>query len=531
MTENSCPTPFPRSYWVIPDILLAGEFPGAKNQVEARDKLGRLIDCGIRQIINLMETDETDHSGYLFHKYERIISEVAEKKKVSVDCLRFPIADLNVPTVSQMEAILDTIAAGIESRNPVYIHCWGGIGRTGTVVGCFLLQNGMAHPGNVLDVIDALRKDDPMHHCRSPETDTQRQFVTNWLNQTKKPPTRLSRTIGCVLGGAVGDAFGAPVEFLSLHDIKRRFGKIGITEYAEAYGRKGAITDDTQMLLFTAEGLILSKIRQEYTSGGLVIPAIYHAYLRWLYTQDTHRQGQLVKNHGTCAVIDGILTGHKEFFSQRAPGNSCLSSLRSGKMGTMDHPINDSKGCGGVMRVAPIGLAYPDAQEAFLLGCKSAAITHGHPTGYLSAGFLASLISRIASGKPLIEAISDSCRILRKYKDHHECLKAVEAAADLAHQQNPSPEDIETLGAGWVAEEALAIGLCCTLVAGDNFRQGVLLAVNHSGDSDSTGSIAGNIIGAQYGTDVIPNEWLSNLELKDIINEVAADLFDQFHQV
>lgn len=338
---------------------------------------------------------------------------------------------------------------------------------------------------------------------------------------------RLSRTIGCMLGGAVGDALGAPVEFMGLDEICERHGGPGITRFEMAYGRKGAITDDTQMTLFTAEGLVLSKVRKEYAGEeGSAIAAIYHAYLRWLYTQDTHRQAQLINVYGTCAVIDGILTGHNDLFSRRAPGNSCLAALGSGRMGTMDRPINDSKGCGGLMRVAPIGLAYADAQEAFLLGCQSAAITHGHPTGYLSAGFLAALVSRLVSGEPLMGAIADATRILMTHKGHDDCLKAVEGAAGL-FRRKPSPEVVDSLGGGWVAEEALAIGLYCALAAGDDFRQGVLLAVNHSGDSDSTGSVTGNIIGAHYGTDVIPDEWVDALEMKELVQEIATDLFDQ----
>lgn len=330
-----------------------------------------------------------------------------------------------------------------------------------------------------------------------------------------------------MLGGAVGDALGAPVEFLGIDEIRRLYGETGITRYEEVYGRKGAITDDTQMTLFTAEGLILSKARREYLEQELTIPAIYHAYLRWLYTQDTDRQEQLINNHGTCAVIDGILTGHKDLFSQRAPGNSCLSSLRSGRMGTMENPINGSKGCGGVMRVAPIGLAYSDSEKAFLLGCESAAITHGHPTGYLSSGFMASLISRIVSGESLMTATLDTIKILRQYSNHEESLAAVEDAVDHPNRLKPSPEVIETLGAGWAAEEALSIGLYCAMASDGDFRTGVLLAVNHSGASDSTGSITGNILGAQYAADVIPNQWLSDLELKDVIEEIATDLIDQ----
>ncbi len=135
MRKDICTAPFPRSYWVVPGLLLAGEFPGAKSQVEAQEKLGRLVDSEIQQIINLMQPNETDHFGNPFNEYEQNVLRITEEKKVSVSCLRFPIADLNVPRMTEMKEILDTIMAGIESRKPVYVHCWGGIGRTGTVMG------------------------------------------------------------------------------------------------------------------------------------------------------------------------------------------------------------------------------------------------------------------------------------------------------------------------------------------------------------------------------------------------------------
>lgn len=333
---------------------------------------------------------------------------------------------------------------------------------------------------------------------------------------------------GCLIGGAVGDALGAPIEFINIDRIRSNFGERGLTDYSEAYGRLGAITDDTQMTLFTAEGLILSKVRQEYQGDQGVISAGHHALLRWLYTQEIKYQGNLVQKHGTCSIIDGVLTGHKDLFSLRAPGNSCLSSLRSGKMGTMGNPVNDSKGCGGVMRMAPVGLAYDDAEKAFYFGCKLAAITHGHPAGYLAAGTFASLISLIISGTHLTEAIENSTLLLKADKNHEETLRAIGNALDKVGAKTPEPEVVETIGAGWIAEEALAIGLYCSLVAGDDFRKGVLLSVNHSGDSDSTGSIAGNILGALFGIDIIPEKWLAELELKEVIQEIAVDLFDQF---
>jgi ADP-ribosylglycohydrolase len=340
------------------------------------------------------------------------------------------------------------------------------------------------------------------------------------------PLTRNKNLPGCLLGGAVGDALGAPVEFMGLDEIRRRYGHAGVTRFETAYGRIGAITDDTQMTLFTAEGLILSTVRPEYQMAP--ISAIYHAYLRWLYTQDVQHQNRLINAHGTCAVIDGILTGQPALFSRRAPGRSCLDALRSGQMGTVEQPVNHSKGCGGVMRVAPIGLAYADVEKAFRLGCEAAAVTHGHPTGFLAAGYLAALVSGLLSGNQAEAALDDASRILAEQAAPHECMGAVERAVELVQRHDPSPEIIETLGAGWVAEEALAIGLYCALVAGDDFSKGVRLAVNHSGDSDSTGSIAGTIIGARYGARVIPTPWLAELEMKDLIEEVARDLTDRF---
>ncbi|MBC2703524.1 ADP-ribosylglycohydrolase family protein [Desulfobacula sp.] len=333
---------------------------------------------------------------------------------------------------------------------------------------------------------------------------------------------------GCILGGAIGDALGAPIEFMSIDQIRSEFGEMGLTDYSEAYGRNGAITDDTQMTLFTAEGLILSKVRQEYERDKGVISAGYHALLRWLYTQEINLQDNLIRNHGTCSIVDGVLTGHKELFSSRAPGNSCLSPLKSGKISTIGDPINNSKGCGGVMRMAPVGLAYDDPDKAFHFGCKLAALTHGHPTGYLAAGTFAALTSLIISGNSLTEAIEGSTLILKADKNHEETLRAIGDAVDIVGKEIPEPEVIEKIGAGWIAEEALAISFYCSLVADDDFKKGVLLSVNHSGDSDSTGSITGNILGALYGIDIFPENWLSELELKELIEEVADDLYDQF---
>lgn len=343
----------------------------------------------------------------------------------------------------------------------------------------------------------------------------------------RKPSAHIA---GCLLGGAVGDALGAAVEFDTIHVIRHKYGSEGIRDYDTAYGRRGAITDDTQMTLFTAEGLLRAITRQR--NKGICHPAsvIYHAYIRWLHTQGDRSRSRVAQDKPE--GMDDWLIGVKGLHSRRAPGNTCLSALRGEEMGGMQRPLNNSKGCGGVMRVAPIGLVAEDEGHAYSLGCEAAAITHGHPSGYNSAGCFAAIIWLLAEGQSLSEAIELTLRQLEKAEneDHEECAAAIRQAVALWRNLDlaPSPEAIERMGGGWVGEEALAISLYCALVAQDDFARGVLLSVNHSGDSDSTGAITGNILGLMLGVEAIPEKWLAELELRAEIAAVADDLFRQF---
>ena len=321
-------------------------------------------------------------------------------------------------------------------------------------------------------------------------------------------PALHARIVGCLLAGAVGDALGAPVEFLTLDRIRSRYGPAGLTGYDEAYGRRGAITDDTQMTLFGAEALL---------GDGEPITELREAYLRWLRTQEDPQPSG-----------DGLLAV-RALHSTRAPGNTCLSALRAtrgGAVGTTRHPINDSKGCGGVMRAAPAGLVAPDSHRAFALGCDLAAITHGHPSGYLPAGTLATAVHRLARGATLDAALDTAAAELREWPGHEETRTALENARHLPAQGRPTPEDIESLGGGWTGEEALAIAVCAALSAAD-LSDGLLLAVNHSGDSDSTGALCGNLLGARDGATAVPAAWRDELELRELIENLAGRLADQ----
>jgi hypothetical protein len=174
------PVPFPRFYWVISGKLLAGCYPGAKDPKETAAKLTALIKCGIRHVINLMEPGETDRSRHRFVPYADLMQSIASKMGISVTFDQLPVRDLSVPTERHMTKILDQIDLCIKHGKPVYVHCLGGIGRTGTVVGCYLLRHGLATGKNVLDMIRGLRRDTEDSGRESPETTEQREMVVEW---------------------------------------------------------------------------------------------------------------------------------------------------------------------------------------------------------------------------------------------------------------------------------------------------------------------------------------------------------------
>jgi ADP-ribosylglycohydrolase/8-oxo-dGTP pyrophosphatase MutT (NUDIX family) len=332
------------------------------------------------------------------------------------------------------------------------------------------------------------------------------------------------RFLGCLLGGAVGDALGAPVEFMKRVEILRSFGPDGITAYAPAYGGVGMITDDTQMTLFTAEGLLRGWVRGCFKGITTYPGVVAHAYLRWLQTQGERAMCDIAFGQDEA----GWLFAQGALHARRAPGNTCLLSLRA--MPTLGAPAqNDSKGCGGVMRMAPLGLfAQRVGQSApltFALGTELAALTHGHPTGSLTGGVLAVLILEVSNGASWSPALETAKACLRAAPAHQETLAAIEAAEYLSTSGRPHQEAIAELGLGWVAEEALSISIYCALVATD-FNHGIVLAVNHDGDSDSTGAIVGNLLGAMHGLDAIAETWLAPLEMRGVIAELAGDLYD-----
>ena len=355
---------------------------------------------------------------------------------------------------------------------------------------------------------------------------------------------QLDKIRGSLVGGAVGDALGYPVEFIcSYEGIQKRYGENGITRLDttqwwlpdEEKSGKAWISDDTQMTLFTACGLLNAKAQ-----GTAPKYAICEAYFEWYYTQIGKRSGR----HKDCWIGDV-----PELNNRRAPGNTCMTALQDILRGK--DPYNNSKGCGGIMRTAPValyGAVWRDTPEGEplegrisnikdvdMLAADAAEITHQHPLGWLSSALEAHVIYRIMQKDcPAVDDFKAYLSegydmLLSLYPNEGAGITQLRALTDkalgLVGSSASDVDNIEAIGEGWVAEETLAIAVYCAVKYFDNFEKAIIASVNHKGDSDSTGAVTGNILGAVVGYDAIPEFFKTDLELHDVILHVADDLW------
>lgn len=336
------------------------------------------------------------------------------------------------------------------------------------------------------------------------------------------------RIRGSLLGGAIGDAFGYPVEFTKGYDA--------FTAKYPVENEIAIISDDTQMTLFTACGVLWGDTRCALKTGGSSSGHVYGGYIAMAYHDWYKTQCPAGKDD---QVNISWIRHLPEMNVRRAPGLTCLKELEQKEV-DWNKPVNNSKGNGGVMRIAPIplfaaGKGAVTQKENAQFCSEAAAITHGHPLGWISAAALGNILYDIMQNFSLQWAVEDTIAFIKNeyadYEDTERMVYLLEEAKRIAGMSGYSStpnlmlefDGNEKLGEGWVGEEALAIAVCCSL-DGKGFEQNMQSAVGHNGDSDSTGSIAGQIMGAYWGEKVIPEKWLSNLECRDVIEEIAEDL-------
>ena len=460
-----------------------------------------VADWGASVVVTLTEGFELDQLGVAN------LGNVAEA--VELDWHHLPIPDMHVPDerferrwTYTGHVLRHKLAAG----ERVLLHCRGGLGRTGTIAARLAIELG-APPDAALRAVRQARRG-------TVETPAQEAYVRA-CRPSRADETYAERVLGCLLGGAVGDALGYAVEFKSRPEIQALYGAPGIRHPEVNRAGESEVSDDTQMTLFTAEGLLRSLDRDTVDQSEM-LDAVREGTLAWHALQTGGRLPDDTR-HG--------LGRYKVLAKSQAPGMTCMGACAGGATGTPEDPINNSKGCGGVMRVAPVGLISElTPSQAFDLGARCAAQTHGHPSGYLSAGVLAAVVSGLGDGLDLDAAVADALGLARGWAGCDETVAAVRHALELAASHGGDHHDaILQLGEGWVGEEALAIGLYSAMVASD-FREAVRIAGNHGGDSDSTASIAGQIHGAWKGLAGIPNAWIRRLDAFDPLLDVAARL-------
>ena len=469
---------------------------------------------GASAVVTLLETNEMsdlDVDGRL----------EPAARAIGADWYHLPIRDGGVPCAAFERR---WIWAGLRLRQwlragrRVLIHCKGGQGRAGTLAARLLAELGVP----AADALTQVRA----RRAGAIENERQEQHVLNTRPIVAAEDRWRSRVAGCLLGGALGDALGYRVEFDGVQAIVDAHGPAGVSD--PRTGDKAVVSDDTQMTLFTLEGLLRAA-----GEGQPLRAAMERAYLDW---HDTQHAGGL----GTVAPPTR-LRDFAVLHARRAPGLTCLDALAALAAGRTGNARNHSKGCGSVMRAAPFG-CWPretTPAQAFARAADCAAITHAHPTALDAAGALAHLVADLVAGRTLAQALD---ALVAALAPGSETARALALARELAGRDghadlrlpgraklidglcvDPAPKMDSR---GWVAEEALAVAVFASL-AGRDATDALRIAANHAGDSDSTAAVCGNLVGALGGIEALE---LSDLRALDVLPAVEWLLARTFAQ-
>ncbi|MFH8936890.1 ADP-ribosylglycohydrolase family protein [Streptomyces griseosporeus] len=325
-----------------------------------------------------------------------------------------------------------------------------------------------------------------------------------------------SRVRGTLLGAALGDALGAPVDGDGVEEIRERCGAEGVVDLVPAYGRRGAVTHLTQLTLFTVDGLIRAQVRRD--TGAWHPPTDLHrAYLRWAATQRDWGPDERRKE-------DGWLAREEWLYARRDPSRALLLGLGDDRMGTPGAPKNPgADGPEAVARSAPFGLLVGwEPQLVVQLALECATHTHGHPVACLAAGAYAAVVHGLARGESLDGAVQHALALLAQRPGHEPVSDGLQHALGAVRQGIPSPARVAGLAGNGAADGVLAAAVYCALV-GEDVRHGLRLAVNQDGPSAATAALAGGLLGALHGETALPPAWLAELEGRPTILELADD--------
>ena len=471
---NDPPRPIDMCYWVVPGKLLAGEYPRNLDTPSSIEKLARLTDAGVSAFIDLTEDGEP------LKPYVYLLNGPSHE--------RFGIKDQSVPVTDELtKQALDAIDRHLEAGETVYVHCWGGVGRTGTIIGCWLSRH--HEPGQAaLDKLKELWKKNPKRHRRprSPENDLQDDYILTWGDKEKPIAARYE---GCLVGLAVGDAVGTTLEFKTPGTFEPLDDMVGGGPYRL---QPGQWTDDTSMALCLAESLV--------TYEGFNASHQMDLYVRWW------REGYL-SSTGCCFDIGNTVKDALQRYQQ----------TEFAMMGSTD-PM--SAGNGSLMRLAPVAMFFAtDPELAIRLCGESSRTTHGARTCIDACRYFGGLIVGALRGATKEELLSERyCPVVGLWERAPLCAEIDEIATGSFKRLEPP----DIVGSGYVVKSLEAA--LWAFYRSETFEEGCLKAANLGNDADTTAAIYGQIAGAFYGMDGIPSGWREKLADRELISNFASSL-------
>ena len=486
VTQPPPPKPDPNTYWVEPAKLLAGEYPGAPDPEEARRRLRRFLAAGVRHFIDLTEVGELE-------PYAGLLAEEADSR---TSYERIPIRDVSVPDEPQTVAeIIAAIDRAIAEGGITYVHCWGGVGRTGLAVACWLQERGQTPDEALRDLADKWRSCAKSKRMpNSPETAEQVRWVKEWpvYRSTLNLQITRQRCRGALLGLAAGDALGTTLEFKPPGTFTPLADMIGGGPF---HLKPGEWTDDTSMALCLAESLI--------EKGAFDAKDQMDRYCLW------YERGHL-SSTGRCFDIGNTVRNALETY--RRTGNPFSGS---------ESP--NAAGNGSLMRLAPIALFFAkDPRQAIHYAAESSRTTHRAKTAIDACRYFTGLIIGALQNREKSELIAPYFNPVNEpsFWDEQPLDPKISAIAAGSFKSKEPPE---IKGSGYVVESLEAA--LWAFDRSDTFCEGALLAVNLGDDADTTGAIYGQLAGAFYGAEGIPPEWRAKLTMHDFIREKADQVF------
>lgn len=482
------PPPHERSYWLIPDSVLAGRYPWRGDRGEGDRVLQTLLAAGVREFVNLTEPGEIAFDG-LVRPYADEARRLLLELGGDPAGLRFedlPVPDVSVPESGEVtRRALRGLRKCRHQHRVVYLHCLGGRGRTGVVAGCLLADcYGLDGDEALAALARQWRACSVAASSSSPETALQREYVKRW---SRSADDWAARSRGALLGAAVGDALGVPVEFRGRAHLQAD-PVTGMRGFGTHQQPPGTWSDDTSMIVATMRGFLAADAPEPAAAM-----AEFH---RWA------REGAHTA-HGRVFDIGGATSAAISRFATGMPAERCG--------GTDEH----SNGNGSLMRILPVALAHLDDPQLVEHASRLSALTHAHERSRFCCAFYSLVMSDLFHSGDLAGAIGFARDVMRRRWDF--------SATERGHFDRLDPDRLRRLGEGEVSGsghviDTLEASLWVNLRHG-SYRDAVLRAVNLGEDTDTTGCVAGALAGLMHGEDGIPADWRRTL-VKD--DELAA---------